>query len=258
MARTPPARTAGQRPLIALVALVVLAIGGTSLVGELAGRDAGAGAGTPDVPAAGQVPEEGRSAEVVGPVRGADVAAYVDDRTAALLDAPPTVDTAVVSFTDRLRVQDALMLVGDGAEVRAVLVRLPGELAVPQTIRVAPEEDPVAVVQAALADTVDPLRREQAELRELLDSGTVDDEEFEAEYERRVAAIDEALAAVEGDGALVHAVVVRADVERLRELRDTTAVRLVDPAPPGTDIGLSVFHGLLPSDTGTVTFGRAA
>lgn len=256
MARTPPARAVGQRPLIAAVAVVVLAVAGTSLMSLKAqqGGSTRAVGGQQGGPAE---PEPGRVAEVVGPVRGADVPAYVDDRTAALLEAPAAVDTAVVSFTQVLRVQDALALVEGTGTVRAVLLRLPLQLAAPTTVRVGPGEDPVAAVDAELEAAVAPLAQEQDELRQLLDGGTVDDEDFIEEYERRLAEITEVRELVEDGGALVHAVVVRAPVEELQALEGTTAVRLVDPAPPGTDIGLSVFHGLLPSDTETVSFGQA-
>lgn len=255
MARTPPARTAGQRPLIALVAIGVLVVAGLSLPSQLGTQ--GGGSGGPAAPGQPEA-EVGRTAEVVGPVRGADVVTYVADRTAALEEAPEEVDTAVVSFSEVLRVEDALALVQDAGEVRAVLLRLPLELTPPQTVRVGAGEDPVALVDEVLASSLDPLVTEEQALRELLDSGTVDDAEFEAEYERRIESIVEAREAVEGDGDLVHAVVLRAPLAALRDLQGTTAIRLVDPAPPNTDVALSVFHGLLPSDAETVTFGRAA
>lgn len=256
MSRTPPARTAGQRPLIALVAGVVLALAATSLPARVAdSAGPGGGAAAPGEQAEAEV---GRSAEVVGPVRGADVEAYIAERTSELLDAPETVDTAVVSFTTLLRVQDALLTVGDAVEVRAVLYRLPLDLAAPVTVRVGEGEDPVAAVASSLEAELGPIREEEEALRELLGSGTVDDAEFEAEYERRVEGLAAAREAVEGDGALVHGVVVRGPVEALQDLVDATAVRLVDPAPPGTDAALSVFHGLLPSDEATVSFGRVA
>lgn len=259
MARTPPARTVGQRPLIALVALVVLAIGATAVADEETARRS-----VDDAPSAAPVatrpspsPEPGRRAEVVGPPRGAEVAAYVEDREAALRDAPATVDTAVVSFSDRLSVADALAAVGDAVTVRAVLYRVPIAQAQPRTIRVGAGDDVAGVVEAALQQQVAGLREEQEEAQSYLDSGTVEDEEFLADYERRVIEIDEALGAIE-DGRVVHAVVVRAGLAELQALQDATAVRLVDPAPPGTDVAVSTFHGLLPADTDTVSGGRDA
>lgn len=256
MARTPPARTAGQRPLIALVAVVVLAIGGSSLTAELQARQQDPEpASGPDAPAQPS-PEPGREAVVVGPARGAEVAAYVEDRTAALQEAPPTVDTAVVSFTEVLTIEEVLTIVGDRVEVRSVLLRLPLELATPQTVRVGPGDDVAAAVAAALADRVEPVVTELESARELLESGTVEDEAFVDEYERRVEELEAARAAAE-EGDVVHAVVVRGALADLQALVDAPAVRLVDPAQPGTDVALSVFHGLLPGDTETVSFGRA-
>lgn len=253
---TPPARTAGQRPLIAVVAAVVLGLGVTSFAD--ATRDGSGEAGTTaDAVSPPPAAEPGRTAEVVGPAAGADVTAYVDDRTAALLDAPPEVDTAVVSFDDVLRVDDAQAVVGAGGSIRAVLYRVPLPSADPASLVVAPDADLVAALQGALEGAIAQLREERDAANELLDSGTVDDDEFVAEYQRRVAELDTAIGAVES-GRVVHAVVVRADLAQLQALADGVAVRLVDPAPPGTDVSLSRFHGLLPGDTDTVSAGRPA
>lgn len=256
MARTPPARTAGQRPLIAVVALVVLAIGAVAIADEgIADRGAG-GQSQASTQGAPGSPEPGRTAEVVGPARGADVQAYVADRTSALLEAPATVDTAVVSFSAALSVGDSLSVVGDADDVRALLFRLPLEQASPRTVRLEPGDDAAAALDAALAQQEQELEDERRSAIELLESGTVEDDDFVADYERRVRELEDALAAIE-DGRVVHAVVLRAPLEVLQGLVDETAVRLVDPAPPGTDVGMSVFHGLLPSDTDTVSHGRA-
>lgn len=256
MARTPPARTAGQRPLIALVAVVVLAIAGSTLVTDLTTRQEDpAVSGAPD-PAAAPSPEPGRQAQVVGPARGAEVAAYVADRTGALRDAPPTVDTAVVSFSEVLTIEEALTVIGGRADVRGVLLRLPLDLATPQTVRVGPGDDVAAAVAEALDERVAPVVTELEAQRELLDSGTVEDQAFIDEYERRIEELEAARAAAE-DGEVIHAVVVRGALADLQALVDAPAVRLVDPAPPGTDVALSVFHGLLPGDDDTVSFGRA-
>lgn len=255
MPRTPPARTAGQRPFIALAAAVVLAIGVPQVLE--AARSAGTGdvAAGPDGPAAPS-PEPGRSPQIVGPVRGADVQAYVDDRTQALQEAPDTVDTAVVSFADVLTVDDARAVLGGVGEVRAVLYRLPLPQAAARTVRVAAGDDVTAALQAELEGRVADLQRDRDDAVTLLESGTVEDEAFVAEYQRLVAELDEAIAAVQ-DGRLVHGVVVRAPLDALQGLVGAVGVRLVDPAPPGTDIALSVFTGLLPGDTSTVSEGRA-
>lgn len=257
MPRTPPVRTAGQRPLIAVIAAVVLAIGATSVAGRsttttASGEDEGGSATAGGPPA----PEPGRSAQVVGPVRGADVASYVDGRTTALLDAPPGVDTAVVSLTDVLSPPDAAAVVGPELEVRALLYRLPLPQATTRTVLLEPQDDPAAALAADLGGRVAELRSEQQDTVELLESGTVEDQAFLDEYERRVAELGDAIAAAES-GRVVHAVVVRGDLGLLQGLVDGVGVRLVDPAPPGTDLALSVFAGLLPTDTDTVSEGRA-
>lgn len=256
MARTPPARTAGQRPLIAAVALVVLAIGAAGVADEHAADRGADGQQQAPQQGASAAPEPGRTAELVGPARGADVQTYVEDRTSALLEAPEAVDTAVVSFSDTLSVDDALTVVGGVDHVRALLFRLPLERATPRTVRIDPGDDPAAALDQALAQQKQELEAERQSAIELLDSGTVEDEDFVADYERRVEELEGALAAAE-DGRVVHAVVLRAPLEVLQGLVEETAVRLVDPAPPGTDVGVSVFHGLQPSDTDTVSHGRA-
>lgn len=255
MARTPPARTAGQRPLIALVAVVVLAVAGTSLATDRARQEDPGTAADPDA-APAPSPEPGRDAVVVGPARGAEVGPYVEDRTAALLDAPATVDTAVVSFSEVLTVEEVLTIIGGRADIRTVLLRLPLELATPQTVRVGPGDDVAAAVDEALQQRLEPVVTELDAQRELLDSGTVEDEAFVEEYERRIEELEAARAAAE-DGEVVHAVVVRGGLADLQALVDAPAVRLVDPAPPGTDVSLSVFHGLMPGDDDTISFGRA-
>lgn len=255
MPRTPPVRTAGQRPFIAVVAAVVLAIGATSVAGRQTAAAGDGPDGGPTSPAAVPSPEPGRSAQVVGPVRGADVTAYVADRTAALRDAPDGVDTAVVSLTNVLGPTDATAVVGASVQVRALLYRLPLPQAVARTVRLGPGEDPSAALAADLEGRLAELRSEQAATVELLESGTVEDEAFLDEYERRVAELDEVISAAER-GRVVHAVVVRGELVALQELVDAVGVRLVDPAPPGTDLALSVFAGLLPGDTETVSGGR--
>ena len=255
MPRTPPVRTAGQRPFIAIAAAVVLATGVPQVLEAARAAGDGAPAATSDgVP--GPSPEPGRTAQIVGPVRGADVQTYVDDRLAALADAPATVDTAVVSFADVLSVQDARTLVGGDVEVRAVLYRLPLPQAAARAVRVGPDDDVAAALEADLGGRVDELAEERRSAVEFLESGTIDDEAFIADFEQRVVELDEAIAAIE-DGRLVHAVVVRGELGALQALVDEVGVRLVDPAPPGTDIALSVFTGLLPGDTDTVSEGRA-
>lgn len=257
MARTPPARTAGQRPLIALVAVVVLAIAGSALAGQLSQSQEGPSTSTASPDRVAQPsPEPGREVVVVGPARGADVAAYVEDRTAALLDAPASVDTAVVSFSEVLTVEEALTVIGDSAEVRAVLLRLPLEMATPETVRTESADDIAAAVDAALAERLEPIEAEEESTRTLLESDTVEDEAFIDEYERRIEELQAARAAAES-GEVIHAVVVRGALSDLQALVDAPAVRLVDPAPPETDVALSVFHGLLPGDDDTVSFGRA-
>lgn len=255
VARTPPARTAGQRPLIALVAVVVLAVAGSTLATDRARQDdPGAPAGPGAAPAPS--PEPGREAEVVGPARGAEVGPYIEDRTAALLDAPATLDTAIVSFSEVLTVEEAQTIIAGRAEIRSVLLRLPLELATPQTVRVGSGDDLAAAVEEALQQRLEPVVTELDAQRELLDSDTVEDEAFVAEYERRIEELEAARAAAEA-GEVVHAVVVRGGLADLQALVDAPAVRLVDPAPPGTDVALSVFHGLMPGDDDTVSFGRA-
>lgn len=251
MARTPEARLAGQRPLIAVVATVVL-LSGVAMQLDARGAATGGAQGTGDPAAA----EPGRAPQVVGPARGAQVTAYVADRQVALAEAPAEVDTAVVSFASLQTVASAQLLVGDALDVRAALVRLPLSGAEPFTV--VSEGDLVAGVEAALAARVEPLVTEEAETRSLLEDGSVTDPAFLADYEQRVAELAAAIDAARAGAPVVHAVVVRGTLQALLALESVPEVRLVDPAPPGTDVATSVFHGLLPSDDDVTSFGRTA
>jgi hypothetical protein len=90
----------------------------------------------------------------------------------------------------------------------------------------------------------------------LLDDGSVVDPAFIADYERRVQEMDRILEVLDGDPAIVFAVVVEGPIVALRALVSDPAVRLVDAAPPETQVAGSGFWGLLPTDEDVATFGH--
>lgn len=250
MPRTPEVRLAGQRPLIATVAAVVLAVAVSQQLAAIRGADPADGElGAP-------VAEAGRTSQVVGPAVGVTVAEYIAERQLAMAEATPEVDTAVVSFVALQTASGAAGLLGEEVEVRAALVRLPMPGSDPITVLV--DGDAGAAVQAELAARVGPLREELDETQRLLDSDSITDDAFLADYEDRAAELAAAIEAVESGAPLVHAVVVRGPLPALQALEGVAEVRLVDPAPPLTDVATSVFHGLLPSDEDVTSVGRPA
>lgn len=250
MARTPEVRTTGQRPFIAVVAAVVLAAGVQVQLDQqdAAGTDASPGGG--DV---GQLTDQD-AATVVGPPRGVPVAEYVADRQRAMAEAPADVSIAVVSFTELLQPVDLDRVLGGEVEVRLLLVDLPLSTAAPLTIAVA--GDPAQAVRDRLTDDVGRFEEERAETQSLLEDGGLTDEAFIADYERRVEELSATIEAAGGGTELVYAAVVEGPLEALQALEGVGLVRLVDPAPPATDITVSRFHGLLPGDEDVTSLGR--
>ncbi len=249
MARTPPVRTAGQVPLIAGVALVVL-LGGLVAQGDDARRPVDGSAEVQDQADQGITSVSSR----VGPPTATPVEQYVADRTTAMQQATD-IDVAVVSFSELVTAKQAVDLVGADVVVVSVMLRVPLETARPVVIRA--EGDAVSAASDALAQLAGELAEEEQAQRRLLESDTLNDAAFEQDARDQAEALAAARGAAIGGQPLVHAVVVRGPLQALQALQQLPQVRLVDPAPPGTDPATSVFHGLLPSDTETVRFGRA-
>ncbi|MGH3443587.1 MAG: hypothetical protein ACRDUY_16385, partial [Nitriliruptorales bacterium] len=147
----------------------------------------------------------------------------------------------------------AAALAADGMSVLEVQIRVPA--AAQQPLVVAADGDLIETVGRAVDTERDRLADEEAAIRELLESGTVEEEDFEETYRTDLDRLAEARAQLEAGTGTVFAVVVRAPVATLRALGEGEGLRLVDLAPPGTDPEAATFHGLLPEDRDTVTVG---
>lgn len=190
----------------------------------------------------------------VGPALGEELDDYIvaRERFLAGLDAA-AVHVAVVSFTEVLGADDldealgeltvhSIQFVNPVAEDRPLSSNVAGGIA--------------ETIEGAVGSSRRMAQEERDQVKMLLDDGSVIDPAFIADYERRVEEMDALLEVLDGDPAIVFAVVVEGPIAALRALSDNPRVRLVDAAPPETELAGSGFWGLLPSDEDVATFGR--
>lgn len=209
---------------------------------------------TPAATAGDDGPALAGGAVVVGPAQDEELGPYIDARRGAL-DALPAEETrvAVVSFEEYLTGEEADDLIPDGLSPLLVLMRLPDQ-------EMEPVENEVdgsierGVAQAVAAER-ERIAREEAEFQELLESGTVEDEDFVAEFREQVERLRAIRNLLDTGAGTVFAVVVEGSAGDLRQLAEDDGVRLVDPAPAETDPETSTFYGLLPDDTDTASYG---
>lgn len=194
----------------------------------------------------------------VGPALGADVEEHLQRRAAALdALAGDEPRLAVVSY-DEYRTPDAVLAtLPEGTDVLEVQYRLPAETERPRQLE-TDREGLVADVEGAVDVARDEFAAEEHEVQRLLDSDTVEDEEFRADLELRLSELQSIRNLLDTAAPVVFAVVVRAPGGELRALSVHEGVRLVDVAPPGADAEAIVFYGVLPEDRDRATFGRAA
>lgn len=193
----------------------------------------------------------------VGPAVGVDLQRYVADRRDALaaLDEDER-RLAVVSFDGYLTGEQAEALLPGSVQVRLVQYRVPVDGAQPLESEVVGGEL-AASVERALAAELPAIAAEEAELRTLLDSGTLQDEEMVADHEARLSEL-QALRNLLASGApVVFAVVVEGPVGALRELAAGEGIRLVDVAPSGAELDGSAFFGVRPEDDRRASYGRS-
>lgn len=263
-----PARTVRQHRGLAAFLTVALAFGAVAVhaeryprlqeaarqaaadVDETAGGDAGQPVGDAVVPGGGNDVD---TTGVVGPLAGARVDPYLDERRAALAATEEGQRTAVVSFTEFLAPEEVVEVVGD-ARVHLAQYRLPERTPRPAELEVG-DEGLVAAVEGTIASLVADLRVEEDEVASTLESG-VEDEAFRADYEARLDELKGLRNTLSSDPAIVFAVVVTAPVAELREMADDAAVRLVDLAPIETEVASTTFFGVLPGDRDRFGFGR--
>lgn len=230
---TDPGRPDGDeapaRRILILFAASLIAVGLGGLVFVTLNRDSFTKQTKAAATASGATPDAG-----IGPQPGGEIAAYLNERSAALA-ASGGERTAVVSFVDYLSEAQARATVGQ-ARIVSLLAAVPGG---------AP-----GVVNAGLADwvagQVADKRDDRDQIQQLLP--TVDDPQFKAFYQEEVDRLDALLEGVKPDGPLVFGVVVRAPVADLKSLARSPQVRLVDVAPTATVKSGAPIRGLRPEE----------
>ncbi len=179
---------------------------------------------------------------------------YVEERQAVLAGLDDGEYVAVVSFDSYRSAADARAALGDEVTVLRAQYRIPDVNARPLDTEVV-GGDLEASIDRVIDDEIDLIRQEEQALQELLDSDSMGDPAFEADARSRVEELRAVRNIMRASGAIVFALVVRAEVEDLRAATTATGVRLVDPVPDDVDVDASVFFGLRPEDRTRVTFG---
>jgi hypothetical protein len=262
-------RSAGGRPfrvadrnrtLIGLLAaLVVLGAGAVHMqrFPELRAAQEQAGVQTVERPGRAAGSPDGPDGPVtVGPPRGVDLPAYLEARSPLVAELDPAAGErlAVVSFTEFRTAEEVEALLAEvGATALVAQVRIPDDTAVPLQTEVV--GGLAASVERALEPELAELAEEERSARELLDSGTIEDEAFLADLENRVATLSTVRNVVASGAPLLFAVAVQATPSRLLALAGDPTVRLVDVGPAGADPATARLFGILPTDTDRTTFG---
>lgn len=193
-------------------------------------------------------------AVVVGPDDGEQLAPYIAERRDELAElADDEIRVAVVSFADYLTAEQAADVVPDSLTPLEVELRLPDQQMEPLEVDVDDGVD--RAVTDALAAERERMAEEEAEFRELLESGTVEDEDFVAEFRAQLERLKAVRNLLDTGAGTVFAVVVRGPAGELQALAEAERVRLVDPAPAETDPAASTFYGLLPDDDERASYG---
>lgn len=209
-----------------------------------------AGGGGEGVPGGG---DDTAAAGAIGPLVGAQVEPYLTSR-GEVLDAADADEerVAVVSFASFLEPDEVAELL-DAVDVHLVQYRLPERTPRPAELEVG--DDAATALQARIDELVTELRAEEDEVASTLESG-VEDEDFRADYEARLDELRGLRNTLSSDPGIAFAAVATGPVEALRSLTDDDRVRVVDLAPPTTEVDTTTFYGVLPTDRDRFTFGR--
>ncbi len=193
-------------------------------------------------------------AATVGPSIGGAIDDHIAEREAELEAADSDARRlAVVSFNGYLDADTVAGIVGEGT-LEAQL-RVPSEGEEPFRVVVA-DGDLSEAVAAELERERDRIAAEEEEFRRLLDSGTIEDPEFEAFYEAEIERLAGMRNLLDSGSGTVFAVVLEARVDDLRVLADHEEVRLVDIAPGDVaTLEDATFYGLLPDESSSASFG---
>lgn len=208
--------------LLFAAALIVVGLGGLVYVVFWADRD--------DPPIS--------SFQEIGPLPGANVSTYLEQRQEVLDDADGE-RVAVVSLTGYVPEADARATVGPLA-VDGLLAAPPGG---------APSAVTGSLAEWADAQVADS-RAERDEIQKLLP--TVDDAQFRDFYLTEVDRLDKVVEGFAPGGALVFGLAVRGPAEALKKLADDPSVRLVDVGPGPKLAPGAALRGLRPEETTTV------
>jgi hypothetical protein len=198
-------------------------------------------------PGAGPVDE-------IGPRVGSDLELYAEGRLELLEDFDDDREIrAVISFESYL---DARGLdLPDELTVERLLVRLPVLDEEPRDIELD-GRDPEEVLTAVAGEERDRLEEEAQELTSMLESD-IEDEEFVAEFERRLEELTAVQDELGEDPELLYAVVVVGRVDTLQDVQASAGVRLVDPGGDPDETRATRFFGLLPDDDARASHGRS-
>ncbi|MBW3662206.1 MAG: hypothetical protein KY469_03820 [Actinobacteria bacterium] len=196
-------------------------------------------------------------AQVIGPGLGQPLEEYVAQRRAALSQLDPASEprVAVVSLREYVTPEQVLELLPDDASLRFAQIRLPAEGLTPVETEVI-GGDLAGSIERAIEVPIAELAAEEEDARTLLESGTVEDEEFRRDLQLRVEELAAVRSLVNSGSGLIFAVVIEASVEDLLALSEAESVRLVDVGAPETDPDNSGFFGLLPEDAEVATYGE--
>lgn len=247
--RPGPVRAVATRPgVVALAAALVVFVASAvhlqrfeSSLGSAAGEDQ-------------VVAEPGADPAEIGPRVGGDLELYAEGRRELLenMDADREI-RAVISFVS-YREADGLDL-PDELAVERLLVRVPVLDEEPRDIEVH-GRDPEEVLTTVAAQEHDRLAEEEAELASLLASD-VEDEEFVAEFERRLEELTAVREQLDEDPELLYGAVVVGRADTLAAVQASAGVRLVDPGGDPDETRETRFFGLLPDDGDRASHGRS-
>jgi hypothetical protein len=234
-------RAAVRTAWLTVAATVALLVG---IVVVVVARQTSNGDGGEIRQGAGQ--DRGRAA--IGPAPGDDLVAYAAARQSALAERKgDDTRTAVVSLNAYRSERAARAIVdetprGTAVEVVALLVASPG--------------DAPAVVQGSLAEWVAArkiaLQDEHDQIAQIVPT-VESDPQFRAFYEREVVRLERAAGLIDPQADIVFGFVVRAPISALRALADRAPVRLVDLGRDASFEQRSIYRGVLPDDTITVS-----
>jgi hypothetical protein len=217
------------------LSLIVVGLGG--LVAVTFGRGDDNGSVTGPTSASTSIVGGSAILKEMGPGLDEPLAPYLAARSKDLAKAEDD-RVAVLSLRRYVTEPEARAIAG-AAKVIDLLAALPGG-------------NP-SVVSGSITDWLDgqfaATRDERDQIRQLLP--TVDDPQFQADYQARIDELNNIINAVDPNQPLVFGLVVRAPASMLRGLARSADVRAVDVAPRAAPAADTVYRGIRPEETTT-------